>query len=495
MATMPAYPSLSQAYCQGTTNAKVKTNVKALQCLLNYRNSNTALLDDGDFGTLTTTAIKSYQSRTGLFVDGIAGPITLGHLIADVKSVANGQAAKAAQHLLSKFEAIVVDGNFGATSDGIAKTFQGKMGLVKDGLIGHISWQYLFGYSSYPTSTSSGGALYVTAQEWPTLSQTMANKTSQGIVADVKATQCFLNYRMGSALLIDGVYGAVTANAIKAFQKSKGLLEDGVAGPKTLSLLVAPVTAGTTNLAVRATQYLLSKFSSTINIDGYFGSVTANIAKTVLNAVGYVTGTVVQTIDATAFSRLFINAQAQSSVMRQQLVAIGWTGITITDDMLHSLHSCLSFYNINTKNKLCHFMSQCTIETMYGKRLVEQGDGSPNYFSKRDYDSKNLGNTTAGDGTLFKGAGYLQLTGRYNYQQFANNVGDPLIMTKGAQYVAGTYAWSSAGCFWDKMRGLNTLCNEGASVAAITKQVNGTGASQATIDARQTSYNQCWSIF
>jgi len=155
MATTPAYPSLSQVACQGTTNAKVKSNVKALQCLLNYRNGNTALLDDGDFGNLTTTAVKNYQSNNGLVADGMAGPLTLSKLAVNVKSVVTNSAARGVQHLLSKFESIVIDSNFGPIADGIAKSFQGKMGLLQDGLIGAISWQFLFGYNAYPTGGSS----------------------------------------------------------------------------------------------------------------------------------------------------------------------------------------------------------------------------------------------------------------------------------------------------------------------------------------------------
>jgi len=150
MATKPAWPSLSQAICQGTADAKVRSNVRALQCLLNYRNGNTALLDDGDFGSLTATAVKNYQSKNGLVVDGVAGGATLAKLVVNVQATTNNSAARAAQHLLGKFEAIVIDSNFGPVAAGVTKTFQKKMGLVQDGLVGPVGWQYLFGYSTYP---------------------------------------------------------------------------------------------------------------------------------------------------------------------------------------------------------------------------------------------------------------------------------------------------------------------------------------------------------
>ena len=41
----------------------------------------------------------------------------------------------------------------------------------------------------------------------------------------------------GYHLIIDGIYGPQTSEAIKSFQKSKGLLADGVVGPLTWDAL------------------------------------------------------------------------------------------------------------------------------------------------------------------------------------------------------------------------------------------------------------------
>ena len=41
----------------------------------------------------------------------------------------------------------------------------------------------------------------------------------------------------------------------------------------------------------------------------------------------------------------------------------------------------------------------------------------------------DLGNTQPGDGSRFRGAGYIQVTGRFNYQSFADHVGDAQVMT------------------------------------------------------------------
>lgn len=49
----------------------------------------------------------------------------------------------------------------------------------------------------------------------------------------VKDLQLFLNAKTGAGLTVDGVFGAKTEEAVKAFQRDHGLTADGVVGPKT----------------------------------------------------------------------------------------------------------------------------------------------------------------------------------------------------------------------------------------------------------------------
>ena len=150
MATLPSWPDLAQ----GNTGK----NVSALQSLLNYRNGNTALTVDGSFGPAVHSAVVAYQRSKGLTANGIAGANTLSSLRATVQNGTANNAVRAAQHLLSKFESLTIDGSFGPGTVTAVRAFQQKMAITVDGSIGPTTWQYLFGYASYPGGGSTGSA-------------------------------------------------------------------------------------------------------------------------------------------------------------------------------------------------------------------------------------------------------------------------------------------------------------------------------------------------
>lgn len=63
-------------------------------------------------------------------------------------------------------------------------------------------------------------------------------------IDSVKEAQCRLNAAIGAGLNVDGVFGASTDKAVRAFQQQKGLGVDGVVGPSTWSALVAASGGG-----------------------------------------------------------------------------------------------------------------------------------------------------------------------------------------------------------------------------------------------------------
>ena len=156
---------------------------------------------------------------------------------------------------------------------------------------------------------------------------------------------------------------------------------------------------------------------------------------------------------------------ADDVLSKKQLWAIGWRK-NVTDAMYNDLQNCLRRFSINTTQRLRHFISQCSHESGCGKYTIELASGI-----EYEYRS-DLGNKWPGDGPKFKGAGYLQMTGRANYQAFADFIGDQDVMD-GHKYVAEKYPWTSAGFWWMNNK-MNDLCdNPETTVENVTKKVNG----------------------
>ena len=153
-------------------------------------------------------------------------------------------------------------------------------------------------------------------------------------------------------------------------------------------------------------------------------------------------------------------------VSKRQLAEIWQCSPTlITDSEIVELNKCLETFQITTPSRIRHFLSQTAHESGGGRWKKELSDGW--YLEGRT----DIGNVYHGDGPKYKGAGYIQLTGRHNYQKFSDYIGDPKVMD-GVDYVAETYPYTSAGYWWWS-NGMNELCNKNPTVREVTRRVNG----------------------
>jgi predicted chitinase len=140
-------------------------------------------------------------------------------------------------------------------------------------------------------------------------------------------------------------------------------------------------------------------------------------------------------------------------VTSEELVNLGWSPAKVTPEMVADLNNTLERFNITTQEKIQLFLSQCSQESGLGQYTKEIDSGW-------DYEGriKDLGNIYYGDGPKYKGAGYIQVTGRKNYQKFSDYIGDPQVM-EGVDYVAENYPWLAGG-FWWKDHNMNKVIDD-----------------------------------
>ena len=151
---------------------------------------------------------------------------------------------------------------------------------------------------------------------------------------------------------------------------------------------------------------------------------------------------------------------------------------TITPGKLTSLNECLRLFEINSPNRIRHFLAQSCVESSGLTAFVEwdtaYNRGGWFYdISVNPVKAAQLGNTEVGDGPKFKGCGAIQVTGRYNFQKFSDKIRpeDPKIMSIGVTYVSQTYPFQISGSWWVD-NSMNARCDQGLTPTQISKAVN-----------------------
>lgn len=187
-------------------------------------------------------------------------------------------------------------------------------------------------------------------------------------------------------------------------------------------------------------------------------------------------------------------------VTRKVLESVGF--VAMTDESIVELNKILRMYDITSKEDIRHFLTQCVAESWYGKGLTEiNWRDYPNNEIAKDVEYFNNkykginGNCEENDGYKFRGAGYLHLTGRGNYQAFSDYLdkmgrSDERIMQEGASVIAEDYAWEAAAWFWknDIITGHNGTewVNIDGSVEKLTYFVN---RGSNNLEERQQAYD------
>lgn len=307
--------------------------VRALQQALVNQGVPVAGGVDGVFGAGTVKAVKQFQSRIGLNATGVvddATSLALGlttNPLYGLKQGATGDTVTQLQQRLIELGIAVpggADGVFGAGTTTAVKQFQGRVGYAKSGEV-NAATAVALGVASTPAatpapSTSNGGG------STPTTTASALKVGARGdAVKQLQQQLIAAGFAMGGGA--DGIFGALTANALGAFQQSAGLEPTRVADDATLSALAqraagsggggtpAPTSPllglklGASGDAVKQLQQALINAGVAVKggADGAFGANTQTALKQYQQALGLGASGVVD--DAT------VNAIAQGKTV------------------------------------------------------------------------------------------------------------------------------------------------------------------------------------
>ena len=129
-----------------------------------------------------------------------------------------------------------------------------------------------------------------TGLPWPILRQ-----GSQG--PRVKTLQYLLRGHRDAwrNLVVDGIFGPVTEEIVRAFQDFNALTIDGIVGQETWSKLIEDITVrrGDTGEYVKAAQNELDRHGYSLVVDGIFGDKTDSVVRQFQQSVGLVVDGVV----------------------------------------------------------------------------------------------------------------------------------------------------------------------------------------------------------
>lgn len=165
------------------------------------------------------------------------------------------------------------------------------------------------------------------------------------------------------------------------------------------------------------------------------------------------------------------------------------------DHWYNAVATILPDYDINTKPRVAAFLAQCAHESAGFKFLKEnlnykaaslrrvfpkyfpndalaaQYANKPEMIANRVYGNRmGNGDESSGDGFRYCGRGLIQLTGKNNYQAFAESIETPV--EELPEYL-GTFegAVQSACWFWET-NNLNQWADKG-DILTLTKRING----------------------
>ena len=189
-------------------------------------------------------------------------------------------------------------------------------------------------------------------------------------------------------------------------------------------------------------------------------------------------------------------------------------GNPYVDHWHHALEQLLPDYEINTPQRIAAFIAQCAHESANFRILKENLNYKaeslmkvfPKYFKDLDtakayeHNQEKIANRVyggrmgngpeeSGDGFKYCGRGLIQLTGKNNYQAFADSL--EMSVDDVPEYLGTFEGAAQSACWFWETNNLNTFADKG-DILTMTKRINGGTLGLAD---RQKHYDHALHVF
>ncbi len=250
---------------QGSTGSAVEQLQFWLNTLAQYDSAIPSVTVDGIFGSGTAAAVRAFQRKYGLTVDGVVGQTTWTQLYDEFRSIQsdngtpnaypgtalrNGSSGqnvrlvqfwlKIARTVYSSLNNVTVDSKFGSSTEAAVRKFQSYFGLTSDGVVGRTTWNKL--YEVYNDIANKLLSASLRPGEYPGV---LRNGSSGTAVRELQFYLYLLSAYESSipSVSIDGQFGSSTEAAVRAYQRFAGLTVDGIVGRTTWDSLYGKAAA------------------------------------------------------------------------------------------------------------------------------------------------------------------------------------------------------------------------------------------------------------
>lgn len=237
----------------------------------------------------------------------------------------------------------------------------------------------------------------------------------------------------------DGAFGPGTESAVKSWQSKNGLTADGIVGDGTWGKLFGSPTQVTT-------------------------PVTTSISLELNKLSGHIPSAILSLIP-TAFAKYGVNTVLRASHFLGQIAHESGDFTIKTESLYYTTPQVI----VNT------WPSRFNLNGAEGKKDANKYIKNQELLAESVYEGR-MGNVKPGDGFRFRGAGFLQLTGREAFEGYAKYLGKTVEETADLIRNDNFYALDAALWEYTIQMKLNPVADQGLTdevIKKITRTING----------------------